>query len=778
LSKEENRKRRQSGTHPDADAPQGLSKNATSRTRITPFVTLALGVTLLAAGLLLTSTAVAQERKQQRTLQRDAAQVSGSFSSYFERARSLDLLLAHDEAFTPAGDGVVDHDAANAALKFLEVLYPTSIGEVCVIRSQGPEVARVVDQVPALASELTVDESKNPFFAPTLALGPGQVYQAPPYVSPDTHKWVISNSTWISGAAGQRLIVHFEVNLDSFARYLNTSAANTHVAIVDRSDGRVLLEDHSALPAASGQGEFPVKDWSRPLTTLSATSGVTPVGRHPAAYEIIDRAMGNANDWYVVEWSTASASPIPPWAGMAITAVSLLLLAIALFVLRRQHATLRQAARLDHLTGLANRKALEEALNAALVAATFGGDAVAVLMIDLDGFKQVNDTLGHDKGDLVLREIARRLHANIFEYDTAARLGGDEFAVVLRHLREVDDVAAVAHRLREALTRPIEIDGTPRFIGASVGAAAHPQHGKSAAELLRGADAAMYRAKRDREGVRVYDAGTFAGASALGLAAELLLAIDNNMIEMVFQPELSLSTGEIVGVEALARWERPGYGPVPPVEFIALAEETGLIRSLTSVTLRLALDEAQVWHEAGVMLPVSVNLSGRVVCDQSLPAEVEAVLDERGLDASALVLEITETAVIGDRERAVAVLQTLRASGVRVELDDFGSGYASFGSLHDLPLDGLKIDRSLVVDMAAGGPRLLAATIESAQDRGLRIVAEGIEDAATLDRVRHLGCDTAQGYHIGRPMPSKALRSLIGCESSDPVLETTVTSHS
>ena len=774
MSNQVNSGRRGSGTPRDGDVPQGMPTNTTSRTRITPFVTLALGVTLLAAGLLLTTTAMAQERKQERTLQRDAAQVADSFSSYFERARSLDLLLAHDQAFTPSGDGVVDHDAANAALKYLEVLYPTSIGEVCVIRSQGPEVARVVDQVPALADELTADESKNPFFAPTLILGLGEVYQAPPYVSPDTHEWVISNSTWIRGADGQRLIIHFEVNLASFSKYLSTSAANTHVAIVDRGDGRVLLQDHSALPSASGQGEFPVEDWSRPLTTLSATSGLTTVDRHSAAYEVIDRAMGNANDWYVVEWSTAPASLIPPWAGMAITALSILLLAAALFVLRRQHATLRQAARLDHLTGLANRKALEEALNVALDAATSNGEAVAVLMIDLDGFKQVNDTLGHDKGDLVLREIARRLHANVFEYDTAARLGGDEFAVVLRHVREVDDVAAVAHRLRDALTRPIDIDGTPRFIGASIGAAAHPHHGKSPAELLRGADAAMYRAKRDREGVRLYDPGTFAGASALGLAAELLAAIDNGLLEMVYQPELSLNNGEIVGVEALARWDRPGHGPVPPVEFIALAEETGLIRSLTSLTLRLALDEARAWNEAGVKIPVSVNLSGRVVGDQTLPGEVKAALDERGLDASALVLEITETALIGDRERAVAVLQTLRSLGVRVELDDFGSGYASFGSLHYLPLDGLKIDRSLVVDMAAGGPRLLAATIESAQHRGLRIVAEGIEDAETLDRVRQLGCDTAQGYHLGRPMTSQAFRSLIGCESSDGVLTTTV----
>jgi predicted signal transduction protein with EAL and GGDEF domain len=354
----------------------------------------------------------------------------------------------------------------------------------------------------------------------------------------------------------------------------------------------------------------------------------------------------------------------------------------------------------------------------------------------------------------------------VFEYDTAARLGGDEFAVVVRHLREAEDVASVAHRLRDALTRPIEIDGIPRFIGASIGAAVHPIHGRSGAELLRGADAAMYRAKRNREGVRVYDVGTVEGVSALGLAAELLTAIDEGKLELAFQPEYSLSTGEIIGVEALARWQRPGHGAVPPIEFIALAEETGLIRSLTSLTLRLALDEAQLWQQRGVHIPVSVNLSGRVAADRSLPAEVRTLLEERGLGPDALVLEITETAVISDREGGVAVLHELRDSGVRVELDDFGTGYASFGALHDLPLDGVKIDRSLVVDQSRGGPRLLAATIENAQHLGLKVVAEGIEDADALDLVRRLGCDSAQGYHIGRPMTPEALRALLSAGRS------------
>jgi diguanylate cyclase (GGDEF)-like protein len=734
--------------------------------RVTPFMALLLGVTLLAAGLLMTTNAVAQEHQQLRTQQRDAAQVAASFSAYFERARSLDLLLAQDAAFVPSERGIVDREKANRALGYLEVLYPDVIGEACIINEQGVELARMVGGHAASASDLSPNEAANPFFSPTLRLGHGHVYQAPPYVSPDTGLWVISNSTWIPQPDGSRLIVHFEVSLDSFAQYVNTSAPGYHVAVVDRGDGRILLQDGTDLPTTDPEGRFPVTEWSKAFTTMSSAAGATTVNGYPAAYQVIDRTAGNANDWYVVEWSTASTALVPAWGGLAATALGVLLVFTALLVLRRQQSTLRQASRLDHLTGLANRKALEEALDDALAGARTGGESVAVLMFDLDGFKEVNDALGHDKGDVVLREIARRLHANVFEYDTAARLGGDEFAIILRHLRASEDVAAVAHRLREAVTQPIDIDGTARFIGVSVGAAVHPDHGQSGEELLRGADAAMYRAKRNREGVRVYEPGTFAGASASEMAAELRSAIDDSRLELVFQPEVSLSTGEIVGVEALARWHRPGHGPVPPIEFIALAEETGLIRSLTSLTLRLALDEAQAWHRQGTRVPISVNLSGRVVADRSLPNEVIALLEQRGLSADALVLEITETAVISDRKGAVEVLQRLRAAGVLIELDDFGSGFASFAALRDLPLDGLKIDRTLVIDTTDGGPQLLVATIESARSLGLKVVAEGIEDAATLDLVRQLGCDTAQGYHLGRPMASEAVRSLLGRRES------------
>ncbi|MDP9221491.1 MAG: EAL domain-containing protein [Actinomycetota bacterium] len=465
----------------------------------------------------------------------------------------------------------------------------------------------------------------------------------------------------------------------------------------------------------------------------------------------------------MVEWSTDSASSVPPWGGGLVGLLGVGLIGLFLIVVRRQQSSLRVAARLDHLTGLANRKALEEALDAAV--ATAGADEggrIAVLMIDLDGFKQVNDALGHDKGDLVLQEVGRRLHANTFEYDTAARLGGDEFAVVLRRLREADDVASVAHRLREALIRPISVDGVARFIGASVGAAVYGDHGRSSAELLRAADAAMYQAKRGREGVRVYDAGTVAGSNALGLAAELLIAIEEETLALAFQPEFALETGQIVGVEVLARWHRLEGSDIPPAEFIPLAEETGLIRQLTHLVLRKALDEARSWQAAGVSIPVSVNLSALLLADRSLCGEVSGLLAERGLGGEALVLEITETALIGDLDVALEVLVGLRSIGVRIELDDFGSGYTSFKALHELPLDGVKIDRELVCDFGAGGQQLLAATVDIGRRLGLKVIAEGIEDEQTLNIVQRLGVDTAQGYLLARPMSVDALRQLLG----------------
>jgi diguanylate cyclase (GGDEF)-like protein len=729
-----------------------------------PFVALLVGVVLLAVGLLAMSGALAQERQQQKMMERDALQTASAFGAYFERARSLDLLLAQNPAFRAGASKDIDNSDANRALAYLQRLFPGKVSQAAIITDEGHELARVTGTVPAHLEDLSTTEGENAYFAATLALPEGAVYQGPPYVSSDTKQWVIANSTWIRQQDGRRLIVHFVVSLASFEPYLTNNSANRHLAVIDRVGHLVVLEDNVALPNAKG-GQFRSFPAEADLNFFGTRPLTENVNGREFAVGGIARLAGNANDWAIVEWSTEPASFVSPWVGGAGAVAGAVLILLSLLLLRRQNAALQMESRLDDLTGLKNRKGLEEVLDAAVAAPPQpGGERLAVLMLDLDGFKQINDALGHDRGDYVLREMGRRLQANTLDRDIAARLGGDEFAVVLRHLREDDDVSVVAQRLREALVRPVDIDGVARFVGVSIGAAVYGDHGRTSGDLCRASTAAMQRAKRGREGVRVYDAGTEAGANASSLAAELLLAIDREEIKLKYQPEFALDTGRIVGVEALARWHRNDERDIPPMEFVLLAEQTGLIRHLTNLTLRKALDEAQAWQANGQRVPVSVNLSAQLVTDQSLLPDIVAMLAERGLDGDALVLEITETTVIADFDVATTVLRSLRALGIRIELDDFGSGYASFKALYELPLDGVKIDRDLVNDQGAGGQNLLAATIDFGQRRGLRIVAEGIEDEAGLELVRRLGVDTAQGYHLARPMSSEDMQLLLGAE--------------
>ncbi|MCW2571680.1 MAG: Diguanylate cyclase protein [Frankiales bacterium] len=465
-------------------------------------LSLLAGVVLLATGLLFAAQGVAAQRQQRASLRREAATDSAAFSAYLDRARGLVLLLSQNPTFTAPGP--VDLGKADQALGYLQSLYPNAVSEACVIDGRGRELARVVRGVPAPAAELSSNETANPFFSPTWASAAGGVYQAPPYVSPDTDRWVMSNSTWLRRPDGSKVIVHFELTLASFQQYFAAASDDSHAALVDAETGQLLLTT-DARPA-TGHAALRTTSWSRQLAAdRGATTGVR-VGGHATTVERVDRSAGGAGDWFVLRWSSQRAAFLPPWVGAAGAVLGLLLVALALVSFRRQQSTLRAVARLDHLTGLANRKAAEEALIGAISgAAGDPADGTAVLVLDLDGFKQINDLLGHDGGDLVLTEIGRRLRRNVFEHDTAARLGGDEFAVVLRQLKDADDVEVVARRLRDALVRPIHIDGKPHFVGVSIGAAVYPRHGSTGIDLLRAADAAMYGAKRTREGVRMYE---------------------------------------------------------------------------------------------------------------------------------------------------------------------------------------------------------------------------------------------------------------------------------
>jgi len=417
---------------------------------------------------------------------------------------------------------------------------------------------------------------------------------------------------------------------------------------------------------------------------------------------------------------------------------------------------LEYQAQHDTLTGLANRALLYTRLTEGVARAQTGSTRIALLVLDLDRFKEINDTLGHSAGDVVLKEIAVRLEHVLGGWraqaasvpSLAARLGGDEFAVVLEDIDEGGAVR-IANRILEALRAPVELDGQLVSAEASVGIALALDHAHDADTLLRKADVAMYAAKATRMGLCVYSADQDKhDPRRLEFVVELRAAIEHDQLVLHFQPQVDLKTSEIVGVEALVRWEHPRLGLVPPVEFIALAEQTGLIRPLTQWVLGTAVAAAQRWAARGLRLPVAVNLSAWDLHDPHLVERIDQLLTDRGLSSELLELEVTESSLMLDAARASETLSELRRMGIRSSVDDFGTGYSSLSQLKGLPVDELKIDRSFVRDMTfdENDRAIVRSTIGLAHSLGLRVVAEGVEDEATARLLAELECDYAQGY--------------------------------
>jgi diguanylate cyclase (GGDEF)-like protein/PAS domain S-box-containing protein len=426
---------------------------------------------------------------------------------------------------------------------------------------------------------------------------------------------------------------------------------------------------------------------------------------------------------------------------------------------KRTEAMLTHQALHDGLTQLPNRHLLSDRLHTALGQPSASGAGPALLLLDLDRFKDVNDTLGHSVGDVLLMEVAHRLRSSMPHEATVARLGGDEFAVLLPG---TDESAAIeiARSTLVALAAPIEIEGSQLDVGGSIGIACAPGHGADPETLLRRADVAMYVAKRAGGGHSVYSLSQDAHRpDRLALVAELRSAIENGELELHYQPKINLRTGRMVGTEGLLRWTHPQRGLIPPAEFVSLAEHTGLITSLSRWVLGAALRQQQVWRASGLVLPVAVNLSMHDLHDRSLPELVAELLNTAGLPASALEIEITESTLMADSDRARAALSRLRELGVRIAVDDFGTGYSSLAYLKELPVQELKIDRSFVRDVRVGGSDLaiIESIVDLAHKLGLKVVAEGVEDAATRSELARLGCDQAQGYYFGRPMPAAQL---------------------
>jgi diguanylate cyclase (GGDEF)-like protein len=417
----------------------------------------------------------------------------------------------------------------------------------------------------------------------------------------------------------------------------------------------------------------------------------------------------------------------------------------------------------DPLTDLANRSRFSIELARAIESAEAGGCGLSMLMMDLDRFKYVNDTLGHGVGDHVLREVSERLGQTVRDAECVARLGGDEFAVLLRRA-DGTDCTQVARRIIEALEVPIYYEDQPLDVGTSIGIANYPEHGRDAQTLVRNADIAMYVAKRDKTGYATYDPHYDTSQQEhLSLLGELRRAVEQGELRLYYQPKVSLQDGIVAAVEALIRWEHPVRGLIPPGAFVPFAEQTGYIKLLTRWVLREAIRQCGDWLRQGLRLSVSVNISARDLMYRDLPGEVLALLVEHRVPAALLCLEITESGFMEDPAHAQKILERISELGVRLSIDDYGTGYSSLSYIMQLPVNELKVDRSFVSRLAGDQEifTIVRSTIDLGHNLGLKVVAEGVEDQATWELLRGLGCDEAQGYYFGRPMAANALSQWI-----------------
>jgi diguanylate cyclase (GGDEF)-like protein len=472
--------------------------------------------------------------------------------------------------------------------------------------------------------------------------------------------------------------------------------------------------------------------------------------------------------------ASAARSTFLPVAGIFEAALVLLLIALVPILrrvtrrIRGQLHELERRSLYDDLTGLPNRTLFRDRLGQAMRTAKRQQGYAAVVVIDLDRFKEVNDALGHDTGDLLIREVGARLASELRESDTLARLGDDEFGILLP-TSAAEDAVLLAERVHSALEAPFVLEELSLETAASAGVAAYPQHGDDADTLLKHAEVAMDVAKEEHAGTAVYSADRDTNdAERLALAGRVRRAIEHDELVVHYQPKADLEDGRIIGVEALVRWQHPQRGFVAPSEFIPVAERTGLIKPLSRYVLASAIDQCRAWNEAGLELTVSVNLTIPDLLDLVLPDRIARLLEQSRVRPEQLELEITESTILADPFRVRDVLNRLNEMGLRLAIDDFGTGYSSLGYLKRLPVQAIEIDRSFVMGMCddPSDATIVRSTIDLGRNLGLDVVAEGVESQRIWDALRGEGCTIAQGYFIGKPMPAEELAAHLGQQAA------------
>jgi diguanylate cyclase (GGDEF)-like protein/PAS domain S-box-containing protein len=526
------------------------------------------------------------------------------------------------------------------------------------------------------------------------------------------------------------------------------------------------------------------------FTTITGYAAYEVTGRRPALlksgrhgvtfYEQMWKALQRAGVWRGEIWNRRKNGDIfPEW--LTITAVhdeaGKVRQYVALFsdITERKAAEerIRHMAHYDALTGLPNRVLLMDRLSQAVSAARRRKDRIGVVYMDLDRFKNINDSLGHDAGDELLKMVADRLRTALREGDSVARLSGDEFVLLLSTLRDVDDAGVVAQKMLAVLAEPLHLRGTNIVLSGSAGVAVFPENGEDARELLRNADAALYRAKDHGGGVHEYYSRemNLHALESLALEASLRVAIERDELVLHYQPQVNIASGRIIGLEALVRWKHPQLGLIPPGRFVPLAEERGLIGPLGRWVLRAACAQAAAWRAAGVPgVPVGVNVSSPQFRDPGFPDEVAQILKSFGLQASDIELELTESILMNDADATVERLKALRAMGLGLSVDDFGTGYSSLNYLRHFPVTRLKIDQSFVRDLEEdrNSANIVAGVISLGKSLDMQVIAEGVETLGQYNYLHDHGCDEAQGYLLARPLPVEQLEPLLRAGSIVP----------